>query len=142
MTNALTRLLQERDWLLLDGATGTNLFNAGLMSGDAPELWNVDQPDRIRALHRGFVEAGSDLILTNSFGGSRYRLKLHQAQGRVRELNMAAARLARECAAECTGAAGRPVIVAGSVGPTGEILEPVVQSWCTHNLCAGNTSSQ
>ncbi len=121
MTNALTRLLQERDWLLLDGATGTNLFNAGLMSGEAPELWNVDAPDKIRALHRGFVEAGSDVILTNSFGGSRYRLKLHQAQGRVRELNMAAARLARDCA----DAAGRPVIVAGSVGPTGELLEPV-----------------
>jgi 5-methyltetrahydrofolate--homocysteine methyltransferase len=121
MTNALTRLLQERDWLLLDGATGTNLFAAGLMSGDAPELWNVDQPDKIRALHMGFIEAGSDVILTNSFGGSRYRLKLHEAQGRVRELNMAAARLARECA----GAGGRPVIVAGSVGPTGEILEPV-----------------
>jgi 5-methyltetrahydrofolate--homocysteine methyltransferase len=121
MTNALTRLLQERDWLLLDGATGTNLFAAGLMSGDAPELWNVDQPDKIRALHIGFIEAGSDVILTNSFGGSRYRLKLHDAQGRVRELNMAAARLARECAD--TG--GRPVIVAGSVGPTGEILEPV-----------------
>jgi 5-methyltetrahydrofolate--homocysteine methyltransferase len=121
MTNTLTRLLQERDWLLLDGATGTNLFAAGLMSGDAPELWNVDQPDKIRTLHRGFIEAGSDVILTNSFGGSRYRLKLHDAQGRVRELNMAAARLARECAD--TG--GRPVIVAGSVGPTGEILEPV-----------------
>ncbi len=125
MTNALTRLLQERDWLLLDGATGTNLFAAGLMSGEAPELWNVDAPDKIRALHRGFVEAGSDLILTNSFGGSRYRLKLHQAQARVRELNMAAARLARECATEYTLTAGRPVIVAGSVGPTGELLEPV-----------------
>jgi len=121
MTNALTRLLRERDWLLLDGATGTNLFAAGLMSGEAPELWNVDAPDKIRTLHRGFVEAGSDLILTNSFGGTRYRLKLHQAQGRVRELNVAAARLARECA----DAAGRPVIVAGSVGPTGELLEPV-----------------
>ncbi len=58
MTTALTRLLQERDWLLLDGATGTNLFAAGLMSGEAPELWNVDQPDKIRALHRGFVDAG------------------------------------------------------------------------------------
>ncbi len=125
MTNALTRLLQERDWLLLDGATGTNLFAAGLMSGEAPELWNVDAPDKIQALHRGFIEAGSDLILTNSFGGTRYRLKLHQAQARVRELNMAAARLASECADECTGAGGRPVIVAGSVGPTGEILEPV-----------------
>ena len=121
MTNALAELLEQRDWLLLDGATGTNLFAAGLESGEAPEFWNVDHPDRIRALHRGFIEAGSDLILTNSFGGSRYRLKLHGAEGRVRELNMAAARLARECA----DAAGRPVIVAGSVGPTGEIMEPV-----------------
>ncbi len=121
MTNALKRLLQERDWLLLDGATGTNLFAAGLMSGDAPELWNVDQPDKIRALHRGFIDAGSDVILTNSFGGSRYRLMLHGAQARVRELNAAAASLARECA----DAVERPVIVAGSVGPTGEILQPV-----------------
>jgi len=121
MTDALTELLAVRDWLLLDGATGTNLFAAGLMSGDAPELWNVEHPDRIRALHRGFIEAGSDLVLTNTFGGSRYRLKLHGAEGRVRELNLAAARLARETA----DAAGRRVIVAGSVGPTGEILEPV-----------------
>lgn len=121
MSNALSDLLSTRDWLLLDGATGTNLFAMGLQSGEAPELWNVDAPDKIRALHRGFVEAGSDLILTNSFGGSRYRLKLHEAQGRVAELNGAAARLARECADE----ADRPVIVAGSVGPTGEILEPV-----------------
>jgi 5-methyltetrahydrofolate--homocysteine methyltransferase len=121
MTNALSRLLRDRDWLLLDGATGTNLFAAGLESGEAPEFWNIDYPDRIRTLHRGFIEAGSDLVLTNSFGGSRYRLKLHNAEGRVHELNLAAARLARECAAE----AGRPIIVAGSVGPTGEILEPV-----------------
>lgn len=121
MTDRLTELLAKRDWLMLDGATGTNLFAVGLMSGEAPELWNIDEPDRIRALHRGFIEAGSDLILTNSFGGTRYRLKLHDAQNRVRELNRAAARLARECA----DAAGRPVVVAGSVGPTGEILQPV-----------------
>jgi 5-methyltetrahydrofolate--homocysteine methyltransferase len=121
MTNRLTELLAKRDWLMLDGATGTNLFAMGLMSGEAPELWNVDQPDRIRALHRGFIDAGSDLVLTNSFGGTRYRLKLHDAQGRVRELNRAAAQIARECA----DAAGRPVVVAGSVGPTGEILQPV-----------------
>ncbi|HUS53937.1 MAG TPA: betaine--homocysteine S-methyltransferase [Thermohalobaculum sp.] len=121
MTNALSQLLQEREWLLLDGATGTNLFAAGLMSGDAPELWNIDQPEKIIALHEGFIEAGSDVILTNSFGGTRYRLKLHDAQGRVRELNVAAARLARKCA----DAAGRTVVVAGSVGPTGEIMEPI-----------------
>ncbi|HUF87389.1 MAG TPA: betaine--homocysteine S-methyltransferase [Thermohalobaculum sp.] len=121
MSDPLSRLLAEREWLLLDGATGTNLFAAGLMSGEAPEFWNIEEPDRIRALHTGFIEAGADLILTNSFGGSRYRLKLHQAEARVRELAAAAARLARECA----DASGRPVVVAGSVGPTGEIFEPV-----------------
>ena len=121
MTDRLSTLLETRDWLLLDGATGTNLFAMGLMSGDAPELWNVDAPDKIRALHDGFIEAGSDVILTNSFGGSRYRLKLHDAQDRVHELNAAAARIARECA----DAADRAVIVAGSVGPTGEIMQPI-----------------
>lgn len=121
MTNRLVELLSERDWLLLDGATGTNLFAMGLEAGDAPELWNIDQPEKIHALHNGFIGAGSDVILTNSFGGTRYRLKLHDAQNRVHELNVAAAQIARTCA----DAAGRPVIVAGSVGPTGEILEPV-----------------
>lgn len=121
MTNALESLLATRDWLMLDGATGTNLFAMGLQSGDAPELWNVEHPERIRALHDGFIAAGSDVILTNSFGGSAFRLKLHDAQDRVGELNEAAARIAREAA----DAADRPVIVAGSVGPTGEILEPV-----------------
>ena len=70
MTNALSRLLETRDWLLTDGATGTNLFNMGLMSGDAPEMWNMDHPDRIRALYQGSVSAGSDLFLTNTFGGN------------------------------------------------------------------------
>ncbi|MDO5613506.1 MAG: betaine--homocysteine S-methyltransferase [Paracoccus sp. (in: a-proteobacteria)] len=117
----LTRLLSERDWLLADGATGTNLFNMGLSAGDPPELWNTDQPDNIRKLYRGAVDAGSDLFLTNSFGGNASRLKLHNAQNRVRELNRVAAELAREVA----DAAGRPVVVAGSVGPTGEIMMPM-----------------
>lgn len=121
MSDALSKLLQTRDWLLADGATGTNLFNMGLMSGDAPELWNVDAPDKIRALYRGSVEAGSDLFLTNSFGGNASRLKLHDAQNRVGELNRAAAELGREIA----DAAGRPIVVAGSVGPTGDIMQPV-----------------
>jgi 5-methyltetrahydrofolate--homocysteine methyltransferase len=80
MTDPLSALLAERDWLLADGATGTTLFNMGLQSGDAPELWNVDHPDRIATLYRGAVEAGSDLFLTNSFGGTAARLKLHDAQ--------------------------------------------------------------
>ena len=106
--------------LLADGAIGTNLFAVGLQTGDAPELWNVDCPDRVLALHESFVTAGSDIVLTNSFGGTRYRLALHEAGHRVRELNVAAAGLARRAA----DTAGREVLVAGSMGPTGEILEP------------------
>lgn len=121
MTDRLTPLLAARPWLLADGATGSNLFARGLTTGDAPELWNTEQPGRVRDLHRSFVEAGADIILTNSFGGSRHRLKLHKAEGRVAELNEAAARLARAEADR----AGRVVLVAGSVGPTGEILAPL-----------------
>ncbi len=121
MTNALSNLLETVDVILADGATGTNLFNMGLQSGDAPELWNVDAPDKIRALYQGSVDAGSDLFLTNTFGGTAARLKLHDAQNRVAELNRIGAELGREVADK----AGRPIIVAGSVGPTGEIMEPV-----------------
>ncbi len=118
---SFTEALATRPWLLADGATGTNYFQMGLVSGDAPEMWNFEHPDRVRSLHRCFIEAGADIILTNSFGGNRHRLKLHQAQDQVRELNIAAAKNARAEA----DAAGRPVYVGGSVGPTGEILEPV-----------------
>jgi len=121
MTDALSKLLQTRDWLLADGATGTTLFNMGLSSGDAPELWNADEPDKIRALYRGAVDAGSDLFLTNTFGGNASRMKLHDAQSRVFELNKLGAELGREVA----DAAGRSVVVAGSIGPTGEIMEPM-----------------
>jgi 5-methyltetrahydrofolate--homocysteine methyltransferase len=121
MTDRLTSLLAERPWLLADGATGSNLFERGLRSGDAPELWNSDHPDRIAQLHREFVEAGADIILTNSFGGTRHRLKLHKAEDRVAELNVSAARIARTEADR----AARTVLVGGSMGPTGEILEPL-----------------
>lgn len=121
MTDALTDLLATRDWLLADGATGTNLFNMGLQSGDAPELWNADHPDRIAALYQGPVDAGSDIFLTNTFGGTASRLKLHDAQSRVRELNRLGAEIGREVADK----AGRPVVVAGSMGPTGEIMAPM-----------------
>jgi len=121
MTNALTKLLDSREWLLADGATGTNLFNMGLEAGEPPEFWNVDKPDNIRKLYKGAVDAGSDIFLTNSFGGNASRLKLHQAQGRVTELNRVAAEIAREVA----DASGRAIVVAGSVGPTGEIFIPM-----------------
>ncbi|TVQ57761.1 MAG: betaine--homocysteine S-methyltransferase [Rhodobacteraceae bacterium] len=119
--DALSRLLADRPWLMADGATGTNLFEAGLAAGEAPELWNFDNPRAIEALHRSFVDAGSDIILTNSFGGTRARLKLHDAQDRCVEINRRAAEIARSVA----DSAGRPVVVAGSMGPTGELLAPV-----------------
>ncbi|HEY2144435.1 MAG TPA: betaine--homocysteine S-methyltransferase [Steroidobacteraceae bacterium] len=121
MTDRLTSLLAERPWLLADGAMGSNLFERGLTSGDAPELWNSEYPERIAQLQRAFVEAGADIILTNTFGGTRYRLKLHKAEDRVVELNEKAARIARTEADR----AGRVVLVGGSIGPTGEILEPL-----------------
>ncbi|MEC9103473.1 MAG: homocysteine S-methyltransferase family protein, partial [Pseudomonadota bacterium] len=121
MADALSTLLKTRDWLMADGATGTNLFNMGLSSGDAPELWNADEPEKIKALYSGAVNAGSDIFLTNSFGGNASRLKLHQAESRVRELNRLAAALGRDVA----DASGRTVVVAGSVGPTGDIMAPM-----------------
>ena len=121
MSDHLNVHLETCDWVLADGATGTNLFNMGLSAGEAPEFWNVERPNDIRKLYQDSVDAGSDLFLTNSFGGNASRLKLHDGQGRVRELNRAAAEIGRDVA----DGAGRPVIVAGSVGPTGEIMEPL-----------------
>lgn len=121
MSNLFLELLEKRPYLIADGAMGTSLFKRGLETGDAPELWNVDHKDRVESVHQEYVDAGSDIILTNSFGCNRHRLKLHQAQDRAHELNKAAAERARKVA----DAAGRPVVVAGSMGPTGEILEPV-----------------
>lgn len=121
MTDKFSQLLAEKGTLLADGATGTNLFNMGLMAGEPPELWNTDAPQNIITLYKGAVDAGSDLFLTNSFGANASRLKLHNAANRAHELSRVSAELGREVA----DTAGRTVIVAGSVGPTGEIMEPV-----------------
>ena len=118
--NNFLKILEEKTHILADGATGTNLFAMGLETGDPPEPWNVDHKDRIRSLHQGFVDAGSDLFLTNSFGGTSFRLKLHNLETRVFELNKAAGQIAREVADQ----ADRRVIVAGAMGPTGEMIEP------------------
>ena len=119
--SVLSDLIDERGVLLVDGAMGTELFARGLESGDPPELWNVEHPDRVTAVHADYVAAGSDVLLTNSFGGTAFRLKLHRLDDRVVELNEAAARVARAAA----DAADRRVLVAGSMGPTGELLEPM-----------------
>ncbi|MBW7958164.1 MAG: betaine--homocysteine S-methyltransferase [Anaerolineae bacterium] len=119
--NRLDQLLATTNVVVLDGAMGTMLFDAGLVSGASPEEWNISHPDRIRAVHRHYIHSGSHIILTNSFGGSRYRLKLHNLQDRVFELNRAAAKNARAEA----DAADRLVLVGGSIGPTGELLKPM-----------------
>ncbi|MGD8792201.1 MAG: homocysteine S-methyltransferase family protein [Anaerolineae bacterium] len=124
MTRSETLLdrLRAGQVLLADGATGTMLQGMGLAPGEAPEAWLLDKPDQIRALHRGYVEAGSDLILSCSFGGSRFRLADHGLDDRVAALNRRAAELARQVAAE---AEGRTVFVAGDMGPTGQLLAPL-----------------
>ncbi len=118
MTNRLLDLLERKGLVLGDGAMGTMLQRAGLTDGGAPELWNVTHAEAVRAIYQGYADAGSDIITTNSFGGTRYRLKLHKLEERVFELNQAAAALARE-------AAGPDKLVAGSMGPTGELMEPL-----------------
>ncbi len=119
--NVLMDYVEQAGVLVLDGAMGTQLFARGLASGGSPEEWNLTQPERVQDVHRAYVEAGSQIILTNSFGGTRYRLKLHNLQERVVELNRAAAQNA--CAA--AAASDHRVLVAGSMGPTGELLIPM-----------------
>jgi len=123
--NVLHDLLTAQGTLLIDGAMGTELFARGLGSGDPPEMWNVDHPDRVTAVHAAYVNAGSDIVLTNSFGGTGFRLKLHKLDDRCIELNCAAAQLARTAADAHFKETGRRVLVAGSMGPTGELLEPM-----------------
>ena len=121
MSNLLADLLGERDYLLADGATGTNMMAMGLPAGQAPDLWNLDTPENVTRLHESFLEVGSDIILTNTFGSNRCRLALDKAADKTEAINEAGARIARASA----DAAGRPVVVAGSMGPTGELLEPL-----------------
>ncbi len=107
--------------ILADGAMGTMLFSAGLQFGDPPEVWNLTHPEVIRGIHRGYLDAGSQILMTNTFGGNRLRLGLHGLSERVDELNRTAAILLR---AE-VNAAGGHALVAGDIGPTGEIVAPL-----------------
>jgi 5-methyltetrahydrofolate--homocysteine methyltransferase len=100
--------------LVFDGGYGTMLFAAGLLNGACPELWNDTHADVVRAIHRGYFEAGSDIVETNTFGGTRLKLNEYQLGDRTRELNVKGARLAR-AAAPAGG------YVAGSVGPTSRL---------------------
>lgn len=113
-------ILNESPYILADGAMGTMLFDSGLEQGGSPELWNVEHPERVAAIHRGYLEAGAQLLLTNTFGGTRHRLALHNLQGRVTELNSAAVKLLRATIDE----SGVAALIAGDIGPTGGVLSP------------------
>ncbi|MGH2513312.1 MAG: homocysteine S-methyltransferase family protein, partial [Candidatus Limnocylindrales bacterium] len=114
-------LLEAGRPILADGAMGTMLFLSGLQFGDPPEVWNLTQPEVIRRIHRGYLEAGSQILLTNTFGGNRLRLGLHHLEERVAELNQTAAILLRSE----VEAAGDGALVAGDIGPSGAIMAPL-----------------
>ncbi|GAB4473295.1 MAG: betaine--homocysteine S-methyltransferase [Anaerolineales bacterium] len=117
--NKFEQLLSQAKIILLDGAMGTLLMAKGMEAGQSPEKMNLDHPEIVKEIHRAYIEAGSNIILTNSFGGNRFRLMRHGLADRVRELNLAAAKIAREVADEFPH-----VVVAGSMGPTGELMAP------------------
>lgn len=106
--------LTRGEILVFDGAMGTMLFAAGLKDGACPELWNATHPDVVRGIHRGYFDAGSDFVETNTFGGTRLKLTAYGLQDRTRELNVLGAKLAREV---CPPGG----FVAGSIGPTGHL---------------------
>lgn len=111
--------LLGKEPILADGAMGTMLQELGLTDGGAPEIWNVKKPELIKQVHIEYIDAGAQLIETNTFGGTVARLKFHDVGDKVGELNRAGAAVARE-AAEPANA-----FVAGSIGPSGELIEPV-----------------
>lgn len=117
----LHQLLDSGRPLVADGGMGTMLFNAGLPYDSAPESWNVERPDEVQNIHAAYIEAGAQIVLSNTFGGNRVRLGRHGLGKRVAELNTAGAMLARAAA----DAADHPVVVGGSLGPTGEMMQPL-----------------
>ncbi len=116
MSRAILDVAEERA-ILLDGGLGTELMKSGFPRGACPEAWNVEKPEIIRDIHQSYFEAGSDAVLTNSFGGNPITLAEHGEDNRCFELNKAAALLARDVKPE-----GR--FVGGSMGPTGKLLKP------------------
>ena len=117
--NKFLEHLNAGEMLVADGATGTNLQKMGLKPGKAPEDLVIDQPDLLLKLESSFVEAGSDIILTCTFGGTRLRMKDAKYRDRAPEVNTRAAELAHKAASTRTD-----VLVAGSMGPTGSIMKP------------------
>jgi len=117
--------LLKQKILVIDGAMGTMLQENGLKSGECPELWNISHPEIVRKIHTSYLEAGADIILTNTFGANGVKLMKMKQQHQLKEINKQAVKLARETVDSYKKNYPGPVFVAGSVGPTGEILEPL-----------------
>jgi 5-methyltetrahydrofolate--homocysteine methyltransferase len=132
MPSFLDRMADVRV-LLTDGATGTNFQRMGLAPGVAPDDWVLDAPERVRELHERFAQAGSEFALTCSFGANPVRLADGPYAGRVRELNIRAAELAREVV-------GEEGLVGGCIGPTGQLAEPYGP--LTRELCEATYAEQ
>jgi 5-methyltetrahydrofolate--homocysteine methyltransferase len=107
--------------LLADGAWGTQFMNLGLPQGEAPEAWNMHEPEAVLSVARSYAQAGSDIILTNSFGASSIKLERHGLAGQAYEINKRAAQLSAQAAAEAS-TADRQVIVGGDLGPCGKLV--------------------
>ena len=120
MPRTFLERLNAGDVMVADGATGTNHQHNGLRPGVPPEEWVFDEPEKVLTLHRAFVAAGADIILTDSFGGTRLRMRDSKYEHRAAELNRRAVELAREAAAMRDG-----VLVGGSMGPTGSLFQPL-----------------
>lgn len=118
MPNSLEKALGKKGYLISDGAMGSNLIARGLPPGIAAEQWALEQPEKIKGLHKEFIDIGSDIILTSTFGASGIRLARSGLSGRVKEVNEAAVLLSK------AAAAGKDILIAGSMGPLGEILQP------------------
>ena len=120
MTKTFVDRLKAGEILVADGATATNYQRMGMAIGVAPEAWLFEEPAKVMALHRAFIEAGSDIILTDTFGATSPRLRESPYAGRTAEVNQRAVKLAREAASNRPG-----VLVAGSMGPTGLLMDPL-----------------
>lgn len=114
---SILQLIKER-LVIFDGAMGTQLIERGLQKGECPELWNIERPDDVRAIHKSYCDAGADVVVTNTFGANRPKLGSYGLQDRILELNLKACELIRSvCPENC--------YIAGDIGPTGKFLPPV-----------------
>ncbi len=103
--------------LVLDGGMGTQLFDMGLGVSQCPHAWNIEHPDKVRAIHKAYYDAGADIIFTNTFGANKYRLSQFELQNKVSELNQGGVEAAKHLG-------DRPYLIAGDIGPTGYLLQP------------------